>query len=188
VKPGTQPSHSLGDYAGEFSHPGYGKLTVSAEDEGLSALYNGERYALTHYHYDSFELTNQLFEISSKLSFHTNIQGDIGSVSAPLETSVPDIVFTRLPAGELSDPAVLEAFTGSYEVMGMTLSVSFKDEHSLRVSLPGQPDMELEPYQGTMFHVKGLSGYEVEFKRNADGAVIEAVITQPQGVFTAKRR
>jgi hypothetical protein len=101
---------------------------------------------------------------------------------------VPDIVFTRLPAGELSDPAILETFTGTYEVMGTTLTVSFKDEHSLRVSLPGQPDLDLEPYQGTTFHVKGLSGYEVEFKRNADGAVTEAVLTQPQGVFSAKRR
>jgi len=116
------------------------------------------------------------------------VQGDIGSLSAPMESSVPDIVFTRLPARELSDRAVLETFTGSYEVMGTTLTVSFKGERTLRISLPGQAELELAPYKGTTFHVKGLSSYAIEFIRDAAGVVIEAVITQEEGVFTAKHR
>ena len=188
AKPDTHPSHPLGDYAGQFSHPGYGIFTVNKDGETLGAVYNGEHYALSHYHYDVFELTHPLFEISFKVIFHTNAQGDIQSVSAPLETEVADITFTRLPASELSDRAVLEAFTGSYELMGMTLTVSFKSERILQVSLPGEAELELEPYKGTTFHVKGLTGYSIEFIRDAAGAVTEAVITQIQGVFTAKRR
>lgn len=188
AKANTQPSHPLADYAGQFAHPGYGVFTVSQEGEGLSALYNGERYALNHYHYDIFEMTNKLFDISLKVSFHTNPQGDIEGLTAPLESSVPDIKFTRLPASELSDRAVLETFTGSYELMGVTLTVSFKGDRILQVSLPGQPDLELEPYKGTTFHVKGLSGYSIEFIRDAAGAVSEAIITQVGAVFTAKRR
>jgi hypothetical protein len=186
--PGTQPSHPLGDYAGEFSHPGYGILAVSTDGETLSIFYNGIRYALTHYHYDVFEMVNQLLESRMKVIFQTNVQGDIDGVSVPLEPAVPNIVFTRLPARELSDRAVLEAFTGLYEAMGMTLSITLKGDSALLVALPGQPELELAPYKGTTFHVKGLSGYEIEFKRNPDGTVTEAVITQPGAVFTAKRR
>ncbi len=188
AKPGTTPSHPLSDYTGRFSHPGYGVLTVTSEATGLSILYNGIKYALTHYHYDIFEMANQLMEINGKVSFHTNVQGDIAEVAAPLEPSVSPIIFTRLPARELSDRAVLEAFTGSYEVMGMTLTIAFKGDSALLISLPGQSELELEPYKGTTFHVKGLTGYEVEFKRGPDGPVTEAMVTQPGAVFTAKRR
>jgi CubicO group peptidase (beta-lactamase class C family) len=188
ARPGTQPSHPLSDYAGQFSHPGYGILTVGTDGDGLSVLYNDTRYALTHYHYDIFEMANQLMEIRTKVSFQTNVQGDIDALAASLESAVSPIVFTRLPARELSDRAVLETFTGSYEVMGMTLSIAFKGDSALLISLPGQPELELTPYKGTTFHVKGLSGYEIEFKRQPDGTVTEAVITQPGAVLTAKRR
>lgn len=41
-----------------------GSLSVIVEGAGLIAVYNGEPYPLTHYHYDSFELTNRLFEFN----------------------------------------------------------------------------------------------------------------------------
>ena len=46
----------------------------------------------------------------------------------------------------------------------------------------------LVPYKGTIFHVKGLSGYSIEFKLDAAGRVTEAIVEQPFGVVTATKK
>jgi len=69
-------------------------------------------------------------------------------------------------------------------VMGMTLTVSLKGAGTLLVVLPGQPEYELEPYKGTEFRLKGLSGFSIAFAEDAGSATI----TQPGGVFTATRK
>jgi hypothetical protein len=46
----------------------------------------------------------------------------------------------------------------------------------------------LVPYKGTTFNLKGLSGYSIEFRMDESGNVKEAKITQPNGIFTAKRK
>ncbi len=55
------------------------------------------------------------------------------------------------------------------------------------MTLPVQPEYEILPYQGTTFNLKGLTGFAVEFKVAGDGHVVEAVVTQPNAVFTARR-
>lgn len=186
--PGTHPSHSLDSYAGDFAHPGYGVLSITLDGEQLTAAYNGLTFPLTHYHYDVFELTFELFEMRMKARFSTSVQGDIESVTVPLEPTVPEIVFARLPRKELTDRRFLERFTGEYEIMGASLVVSLKGENTLLVSIPGLPDVELVPYKGTEFAVKGLTGFSIEFASDEAGAVTAAIVTQPNGVFTARRR
>jgi hypothetical protein len=87
----------------------------------------------------------------------------------------------------LTDPGFLARFAGTYELMGLPLIVALKGERSLRVSWPGDPDYELEPIKGTEFRVKKLSGFSVEFVLDEAGTVVEALVTQPDGVFTARR-
>jgi len=196
---GKGPSHPLADYAGEYEHPGYGVLTVTVQEgdgkednsqqgAALTARYNNIDLALAHYHYDVFELVYDRFDLRLKAVFSTNARGDIDSLSVPLELTTPDIVFKRLPPKGLLDRAALEQLAGGYEIMGATLTVALKGEETLQVSMPGLPDYELVPYKGTQFELKGLSGFSLEFKRDASGAASEVVITQPGGVFTAKRR
>jgi len=36
--PGTRPSHPLEDYSGDFEHPGYGKASITRQDEQLTFL------------------------------------------------------------------------------------------------------------------------------------------------------
>jgi hypothetical protein len=51
--------------------------------------------------------------------------------------------------------------------------------------------LRFEDWQQTLhteFHVKGLSGFSIEFKSNESGAITEAILIQPNSVFTAKRR
>jgi hypothetical protein len=71
--------------------------------------------------------------------------------------------------------------------MGLTLSVSVKGEHTLWLTITGQPPYELEPASGTDFHLKEHTNFSIGFKRDEAGAVTEAVLRQPQGIFTAKR-
>ena len=94
-KEGTQPSHPLEDYAGTYEHPAYGVITIEVDDNALKAFYNSRPCSLKHYHYDTFEVTGDLFDIM-KFTFSTDTRGNINNLSAPLEASVRDIIFTRL--------------------------------------------------------------------------------------------
>lgn len=185
---GAAPSHPLAAYVGDYAHPGYGTLSVEQDGDGLRASFNAFTGPLEHYHYDIFELHHEPFDIRLKVSFSTNLQGDIAALSAPLEPTVADIVFTRQARREMTDRAFLERFTGEYEVMGITLTVSLKGEGALQVVLPGQPQYELEAYKGTEFHLKGLSGFGIAFKDDETGHVAEAVVTQPGAVLTARKK
>jgi CubicO group peptidase (beta-lactamase class C family) len=185
---GTQPSHALDAYVGEYEHPGYGVLKIAkAADGGLTLTYNRIDMALKHYHYDIFEATMESNEASFKLTFATDLKGNIGSLGIQLEPSVKDSIFTRMPDKSMANRAFLEPFVGKYEVMGMTLTIDLRGEDQLIASIPGQGDQTLVPYQGTTFNLKGLTGFSIEFKRDDSGAVTEAIITQPGATLSAKR-
>jgi CubicO group peptidase (beta-lactamase class C family) len=184
---GTTPSHSLDAYTGDFAHPGYGVVTIGHENDALTLRFNAFNGSLRHLHYDIFELAVEPLDMTFPVSFATDVRGDIASLAIPLEPTVPDILFTRRPSATLTDPAVLSRFTGTYEVMGLPMTVALKGERTLQVTLPGQPDFELEPVKGTEFRLKGLSGFAVEFKADESGTITEAVVTQPNAVFVAKR-
>jgi CubicO group peptidase (beta-lactamase class C family) len=184
---GTQPSHPLEEYAGDYEHPGYGVFSVALKDGQLEATYNAMHFPLEHYHYDVFDMNFEAFNQQMKVSFFSDTKGSIGSLSVPLEPAVDAIVFTRMPEKGMKEKAFLEQFAGEYELFGIRISVFLKGEDALALSIPGQPELELVPYRGTEFTVKGAPGFSVAFKQDASGAVTEAVVTQPQGVFTAQK-
>ncbi len=95
-RPDTHPSHLLDAYTGEFGHPAYGVITITLDDGQLQAHFNSMTLELKHYHYDIF--TCELFDLTVKLSFSTNLKGDIESVSGQFEEAVKAQVFTRKPA------------------------------------------------------------------------------------------
>ena len=187
---GTQPSHPLDAYTGEYEHPGYGQLIIAQEGEQLQLRFNGFAGPLTHYHYDTFAFAIEKFDLSMNVSFSTNPKGEIDGLSVPLEPTVKDIVFKRVPRQEMLDKHFLEQFVGQYALVGlpMTVTVALKGEHALALSLPGQPNYELIPSKGTTFTMKGLSGFSIEFTRAEGDAEMQAIVTQPGGVFTAKKQ
>ncbi len=185
---GPHPSHPLEAYTGDYAHPGYGTLSIRLDGKQLQATYNDMTFPLKHYHYDIFELKIERFEIDLKISFLTNVKGDIDTITAPFEPTVQDIVFKRVPNKQMTDKSFLEQFVGEYEVLEMIATVTLKGEHALSISLLGEPEYELVPYKGTEFQFKGVSSASIEFKFDASGKVSEAIITQPFGVFTAKKR
>ncbi|HAZ32024.1 MAG TPA: serine hydrolase [Dehalococcoidia bacterium] len=184
----TQPSHRLEDYAGSFEHPGYGIISIVMKDDHLELAYNSMPFSLKHYHYDIFEMTYEPFDMRMKVSFLTDVKGNINSLSIPMEASVEEIVFTRIPEKCMTDKSFLEQFTGEYELFDRSIIVSVKGEDMLVLSIPDQPDYELVPYQGAEFTLKGLPGFSIEFKQDESRVVTEAVLTQPNAVFMARKK
>ncbi len=187
---GTLPSHPLESYAGDFEHPGYGVVSIRLDGDRLKGSRDSITFSLEHYHYDIFELAFAATEEQERLkvSFTTNVKGDIDGFAAPFEPTVADIAFKRRPAQEMRQKSFLERFVGVYEIAGVSLTVTLKGENALQASLPGQPDYELVPYKDTELTLKGLSGFSIAFQADESGAVTAAVITQPNGVFTATKK
>jgi CubicO group peptidase (beta-lactamase class C family) len=188
-KAGTSPSHPLADYAGTYEHPAYGMAKVELSGNDFKVIYNGLTSPLKHVHYDVFEIPedpmNPLEE--SQLMFLYNKKGEIDRLSVPLEPNVGDIVFTRAADESMKQVTFLASFVGEYEVGGVAAKVALQG-NTLTLTVPGQPMYELVPTRGTSFDIKGLSGFSLEFKKDASGAVTEAIFYQPNGTFVAKRK
>jgi len=184
----TRPSHPLEDFAGEYEHPAYETLAVIKEGDQLKAKYNTMDFILNHYHYDIFEAHNEFTDQKIKLSFQTDLKGNIGSVSTQLEPAVEDIVFTRAPEKAMMEKSFLEKFVGQYAYQGLVVTIALKGDKTLTATVPGQPEYELVPYKGTEFNLKGLPGVGIEFKLDESGKAVEASFKQPGGAVPFKRK
>lgn len=95
-KEGTKPSHELKDYVGVYNHPAYLKLNIGLEDEKLVISHWGEKFTLSHYHYDTFEVLDPSGELIFRLTFHTDANGLVNSITSPFEPTIKDIEFLRI--------------------------------------------------------------------------------------------
>ncbi|MFQ5817621.1 MAG: serine hydrolase [Terriglobia bacterium] len=190
-KEGTSASHALADYAGRYAHPGYGVVNIAVEGAELQATFNSNLIApLKHFHYDIFEFPEDPLNPleGRKVTFFYNKKGDIDRVAIPLEPNVSDIIFTRMADEAMKQRSFLEAFVGEYELGPRSVTVALTGADTLTLTVPGQPTYELAPTRGTSFDIKGLTGFSVEFKKDAAGAVSELVFYQPNGTFVAKKK
>jgi len=95
-KTGTQPSHPLADYAGNYTHPGYGTITIGTGGDGLTLKFNSFDMPMTHWHYDVFKTEPQEGNrLDLKVQFHLNPDGDIEALSLPIEGALPPTRFER---------------------------------------------------------------------------------------------
>jgi CubicO group peptidase (beta-lactamase class C family) len=181
--PGTHPSHLLADYAGEYHSPAYGLANVAVENGALKFSYHGDEGPLNHYHYDVFEVAEaDLRQLSKmKVSFHTNLMGDVDWLTVPFETSVKEIVFSRLPDAKMKETTFLKPLTGAYQRGATTIHVAMKGDHAITMTVAGQP-VDLEPVRGTRFNIKGQNGSTVEFKGD------DLVFYQTNNVSVATRK
>ncbi len=181
---GTHPSHPLPDYAGDFESPAYGIASVVLENGALKFSYHGGGGPLNHYHYDVFEVAERDLESLSKekISFHTNLQGDVDSLSVPFDPNVKDIVFSRLADRNLKETTFLQPLTGVYQRGTGTVTVAMKGDHAITLALAGQPALDLEAVRGTRFNIKGQNGSSIEFKGD------DLVFYQANSVSVATRK
>ncbi len=181
---GTHPSHELTEYAGEYEHPGYGIVKIEYANPGLKIDYHGLGGALTHFHYDVFEVAkndgNPFSE--QKVTFHTNLAGEIDSLAIPFESTLKDIAFAKLGDRKMKEKTFLQPLTGDFQRGPITAVVAMKGDTALTLMMPGQPVYNLVPVRGTKFNIKELNGYSVEFKGD------DLVFYQPNNTFSAKRK
>jgi hypothetical protein len=145
---------------------------------------------LAHRHYDTFELPeapDRLLPDRLAISFSTDREGNVATLSAPFEPLVQDIVFTRVASGDCMDPIFRKACTGTFDRPMMRIEVAQDNDGQLRVTVANQPTYKLRPYQGRTFAIVELVGFRVEFRRGLDGAVDELIFHQPNGTFLARR-
>jgi CubicO group peptidase (beta-lactamase class C family) len=188
-KPGANTSHPIEAYLGDYDHPGYGVVSIREADDQLQVVMNDKlTLPLEHYHYDIFEAHLEKFDYRVKLSFSTDIKGNVAQVAIQMEPMVKEVVFARMPDRRLTDRSFLEKFVGVYDLQKTPLTVALKEEKTLTATVQGQPEYVLVPYQGTEFNLQGLSGFSIEFKEDEKGQFTQAIVTQPGMVFVANRR
>jgi hypothetical protein len=167
----TKPAHPLPDYAGDYEHPGYGRIRISLEQDRLTLRYNRFSTALDHWHYEIFQAPadrQNSLELT-RVQFNSDLSGDISGLTTPIEPNVDPIYFTRQPPAEMRDRTFLEKLTGEYDGVA-PVKIVLRDDNVLQFSVLGTV-RELVPVRGTYFRIKDLTGSAVEFLRNPAGEV-----------------
>jgi CubicO group peptidase (beta-lactamase class C family) len=178
----------LAAYAGEYQHPGYGTLTITAERDTLKPRLGTMDLSLTHRHYETFDL--EWHELSDQsllfpLVFLSDPDGDITALTVPLEPSVEPLRFGRLPDARAQDPEVLRRLCGTYTMGPIEIVVAQKGDGLLTVATPGATPFELQAGRGLRFEVKGQPGLTAEFELDQTGTVVR-LVAQPLGIFLPK--
>ena len=178
----------LAAYAGEYEHPGYGTLTITADGENLRPHFGTMDLSMTHRHYETFDL--EWHELGGQLPdfplmFASDPDGDITALTVPFEPSVGPLRFGRLPDTRAQDPEVLQRLTGTYAMGPIELNIALTSGNTLTATLPSAPPFELEPGRGLRFGVKGQPAVTAEFELDAAGSVVR-LIAQPLGIFAPK--
>jgi CubicO group peptidase (beta-lactamase class C family) len=182
--PGTKPSHALADFAGEYEHPAYGVLKIRLKDGGLQFDFHKDVLPLAHFHYDRFDTPDDEEHGKWSVNFLTNPQGDVDKAVMSLDEA--EAVFTR--QAEVLDPKVLAALAGTYETpVGVKFQVVLKEDNSLCLVFPGQPEEKLIPYKGLKFRIKDFSDVVFEFVvENGQAKALKQI--DPSGVAVFPRK
>lgn len=190
---GTSPSHPMPDYTGVYAHPGYGTLEIAVASDGdaLELRYNGIEAPLEHWHYDVWNGAetdgDPTFE-DFKIAFHSNFDGVIDSLVAPMEPTASPIEFEKQPDPKLGDPSYLQRFVGEYTdpVSEQSQRVTLSG-NELQLILQGQPVYTLHPRVDGRFNIGELQGFAVGFDTDDNDNVVSITYYQPNGVFTSER-
>ncbi len=192
-KKGTHPSHPIGDYTGSYSNPAFGSFAINLKKDSLIATAGTKELYLRHYHYDVFEgfLKDEKFGLDTtdgiKMQFYMNEGGDIVGIKAQMEPSLPPLDFVKAVEAKELPKDSLQQYTGTYN-LGMDIKILIRNDSSLYMIVPGQPEYLLQYVGNDRFALKGLSGYHVQFVRDDKGNITAAIAQQPNGNFEAKKK
>jgi hypothetical protein len=184
-RPDAPPAHPLGDYAGIYENPGYGRIQVEVDGDQLVGSWHVGRITLTHRHYDVFDLAAEdLPDQSIEGAFRADFDGSIGEFLLANEPNVAPAVFRRLADERLRDPAFLALLAGRYTSDALDIDVRLTGE-TLVVRAPLIPGLALEPVHSTTFRASDAPGVSVTFE--LEGGAPVRVVVQPYGVFTREQ-
>jgi carbamoyltransferase len=188
--------NGLERYLGTYRHA-TGTVTVEQTNQQLTATYNGMSTRLEPVCENTFRTAGALFD-NTTLTFRAPLQGhfdvlavklkrDFGPIMGEAGDDLGEAVFSRVPEPVVATAGLVERITGDYWVEGKTIRVVAVDGQ-LAVTGPDQVCYKLVPESGHRFNVKNTPGYSLEFLPGKWNGAVEAVITQPNGVFLAKKR
>jgi CubicO group peptidase (beta-lactamase class C family) len=157
---GTQPSHALADYAGEYDHAAYGVLKIGLDGGELRFDFHKMRLPLAHFHYDRFDTPDDERFGKWSVNFLTSPQGDVDKALMSLDQA--EATFKRRP--EKLDPQLLQKLAGQYQTAaGFKFQILLKDGGRLIYAFPGSPEETLVPYKGLKFRAMEFSDVIYEF-------------------------
>jgi hypothetical protein len=165
-------------------------MTITTTGDNLHWVYRTFSGPLTHRHYETFEVPQLPYELNPDrlaISFSTDRDSNVASLSAQLEPMVADIVFKRVPSGDCMDISYRETCVGRWRHGSIIHVVALQADGQLTLKPDYQPLYHLRPYQGGIFSIVELEGFRVEFRRSSTGSVDELVFRQPNGTFIAQR-
>lgn len=145
-------SHPLEAYAGRYTHPGYGVVTIRHQDGILVPEYNDNRIRMKHLQYDTFELEVEPFDEGQgmRVRFETDFDGEVSVLRVPFEPSVDPIEMRREPDDSLKDESTLQRYAGEYSIGPVVATVTV-DDHELYIEVAGQPRQKLIPKRARLF-------------------------------------
>lgn len=187
-KSGTKPAHKIEEYVGDYEHPGYGEIKVFLKDKKLFFTYNGITTPLEHWHYETFnggKADDPTFE-DSKLTFRTDVKGNVAEIAAPFEPRTEEITFKKKPDARFFDPEYLKQFAGQYKLLSQAFTVNLKGS-TLTLHVPGQPLYDLVPDLGGEFFLKQFKIISLRFIMDEQDNVTKFEISMPGGVYEAER-
>ena len=142
------PTHPLETFVGNYQADGYPNFAVRMNGDGMQACTEGSLAwsTLRHYHYTVFEWYLADFDTWVKVRFLINDEGEINSVSVPIEPAVENIIFTRKQP-ELNGE-IIAALVGKYDtpINGVAFSVT-THEGKVYIADTGGTAEEVKPYK-----------------------------------------
>jgi CubicO group peptidase (beta-lactamase class C family) len=189
IRPGTRPSHDLPDYLGEYEHPSYGVVRIVCNDGALRWHGLGLDLPISHRHYDLFELGADwsIWFENMTVQFHTDREGDIASLSVPLEPAVEPIVFRRMPEPALFKRELLEPFAGLYRRCGIPFRVALDDADRLTMTPGNGPRQRLRPCHRGTFTLLDDNDVRLEFRCDGSGTADAMRFHEATGVYVVER-
>ena len=185
----TRPAHELAAYAAEYRHPAYGVMSIKELGGALHWAWRGMFAPMAHRHYETFELPevpDRLLPDRLAITFLTDREGNIVSLSTPLEPMVKDVVFERLAAGDCTDLEFRKRCVGHFKSGPTTYRVTITTDGQLVLEPNNEPAYRLSPLQGRRFRNAALEGFVVEF-RGEGTRIDDMIFHQPNGTCIARR-
>ena len=170
---GTQPSHPLADYVGQYEDPAYGLLEISQDAGKLRYTFNHASLPLEHYHYDRFTSADDEIFGQSSFTFGADAQGNIQQAKISMDEK--EVVFVKKGDARLLDPTFLKTLAGQYELNGSTMNVVFSNKE---LTLSTSPLTHLEAYKNNTFRMREFSDHTVQFALDASGNPTGFNVTQ----------
>ncbi len=92
----TKHSHKLEDYIGTYQHPAYSEFEFKLENNKLIVNLGIHTSEVTHYHYETFEIKLDLFDISILATFETNQKGIVHGLRIQTEPALEPAFFKKV--------------------------------------------------------------------------------------------